>query len=591
MQAEVVLKYPVTLLTAFLVTFLFTPMARRLARAIGAVARPGERHIHHTEIPKLGGVAVFLGFHSACAVVQLVPWLPFSGQLDVIWYFDFLLLSTALLILGLLDDLWQLQPWMKLIGQIGVAVFAFTADMRVGVVLGVDLPLPLDLLATVIWYITIINAFNLIDGIDGLAAGLAGLAGLGLAGMFLFRHQPRDALTTLGLVGACTAFLRYNTHPASVFLGDCGSMFLGFTLAAIALSTDSKGPAVSALAAPILAFGVPLLDTVLAVWRRTVSQIANSASSEHEGGSAGNFHADADHVHHRLLRVGVSQRRAAVWLYLFGAFLVATGLLSMIFRSHALGIYILAFVVAAYLILRYLARVELWDSSVLITQGLRRPETRVLAELLLPVFDSLALTVALAVTLLLAGSAAPTGTLRREWFDKLPVWVGVPFLCFSLLGIYRRAWGKARISDYMLLGLALAWGVVVAAGLAAIVEQFAFRTLAVMTVLFWGIAFPLVAALRAFPRFIQETAVTFSPRDRSGTRTTRRILVYGTGTACALFLAEHMRAVLVRTRSGRVEGLLDEDPNLHGRLAYGLPVLVAFAAFPNCTQNGAWTKL
>ncbi|MCX7591396.1 MAG: hypothetical protein N2255_07175 [Kiritimatiellae bacterium] len=578
MQAEVILKYPVTFLTGFLVTFLFTPMLRRLAVAVGAVDRPGERRINTKVVPRLGGIAVFFGFHAACAVVQLVPWLPFSGQLDPVWSFDFLLASGALLVVGVVDDFWQLRPLVKLACQVLIAMAAFALDMRVGVVLGVRLPVPLDLLVTVLWYVVIINAFNLIDGIDGLATGLAAIAGLGLGGMFLFRHQPRDALIVLGLVGACVAFLRYNMHPASIFLGDSGAMFLGFVLAAVAVSTDSKGPAVSALTLPVLAFGVPLLDTVLAVWRRTVRRVADVTSGGKGDGNVGIFKADTEHVHHRLLKAGFSQRRVTAWLYLLGAFLVAVGLLSMMFRSHALGIYILAFVAGTYLVLRYLARIELHDSGMLIVRGLQRPAARVLVGLITPPLDTMVLALALGLTLWLLGPLVVAGNFRREWFDKLPVWVGIPFLMLCFAGVYQRIWVKARISDYVWLAIALGAGVLVAAGLSGAFGEYRSRTLATMTMIYWAFGFPFVAGLRVFPLVVQETVGALVPHDHR--LPVQRILIYGTGDCCVAFLSEHLRLSIGGKTRERLVGLLDEDRSLHGRFVYGLRVVGGIADLP-----------
>ena len=148
---------------------------------------------------------------------------------------------------------------------------------------GSNYPGYLNLVVTVAWILILVNAFNLIDGMDGLAVGLAVISSCGIAGSLLFRHLPGDALILIGLIGSCLAFLRYNYYPAKIFLGDSGSMFLGFTLATIALGTASKGTAMATIGIPLLAVGVPIFDTILAIWRRSVRgimKISNKAFAE-----------------------------------------------------------------------------------------------------------------------------------------------------------------------------------------------------------------------------------------------------------------------------------------------------------------------
>ena len=160
--------------------------------------------------------------------------------------------------------------------------------------------------------------------VDGLAAGIASIAAVGIGLSLVFRGSPGDVLLFLGLAGACLGFLRYNFHPASVFLGDAGSMFLGFTLAALSISTNSKGPFMAGLGMPLLAVGVPLFDVVLAVWRRTMRRMLSRGAGQ--GSGPGLDEADADHLHHRLLRKGHGQGQVAGLLYVATAALVAVGM-------------------------------------------------------------------------------------------------------------------------------------------------------------------------------------------------------------------------------------------------------------------------
>ena len=243
MNFETLLKYPAVFFVAFATVFALVPKISAIALRIGAVDLPGPRRLHQQPIPRIGGIAVFAGFHFACALRFLLPWgHPTTGSLTTSWWMSYLGVSAFLLAVGVADDLRGLKPISKLLYQIAGACIMFALDVRVGNILGIDLPIIVDLGVTVLWFLAITNAFNLIDGMDGLAAGLASIAAAGIMGSFLFRQLPGDALVMVALLGACLAFLRFNFNPASIFLGDGGSMFLGFTLASVALSTGSKMP-------------------------------------------------------------------------------------------------------------------------------------------------------------------------------------------------------------------------------------------------------------------------------------------------------------------------------------------------------------
>jgi UDP-GlcNAc:undecaprenyl-phosphate GlcNAc-1-phosphate transferase len=585
-----IMKYVCVLLAGFVTTFVLTPLVISICPRVGWMDVPREDHIHKRTVPRCG-LSLFAGFHAACAIVFLVPWTPFRGQMDLHWWWRFLTLSSMLMAVGLVDDRWELRAWMKLLGQILIASLAFGFDMRVGRLLGFVLPTPLDYLATVLWFLTIINAFNLIDGIDGLATGLASIACIGIAGSFLFRHVPGDALILFGLLGACVAFLRYNFYPAKIFLGDSGSMFLGFTLACVAVSSGSKGTTLASVFVPLLAIGVPLFDTILAVWRRTVRRALKSSNDKHV------FQRDTDHVHHRLIKSGLSHAEAATWLYAISAVLVGVGLLSLLYRSHALGIYILAFVTATYVVVRHLARVELWDSGLVIMRGLHAPRSKVIAVLLYPVLDIMALSLALGIASFYTTSSLTSHPFKLHWFDQIPLWVGLPFLCMFAFRTYARVWSRARASEYVILSLAVASGILIAATLGLIsgsptapfdisvfdIESFPQvtvvlgrvipRGLSQQTLMYAGLAIPLVVGLRALPHALKDAMAWAQLRREADRDHEIRMLVYGAGLRSTLFLREQVYEDSNVNSRVQIVGMLDDDSNLHGRLVYGYRVL------------------
>ncbi|MFH1969629.1 MAG: hypothetical protein ABIJ53_04845 [Verrucomicrobiota bacterium] len=570
MNFELIFKYPAIFLAGFLVTYLLTPLVRRTAIQLGMVDLPDERRIHSAPTPRGGGVAVFLGFHAACAVIFLFNWAPFSGTLDLRWWLRFLPVSALLLLVGLVDDARGMRALTKLGGQIIAALLLYLSGVRFGSAFGMGIPLALDVLATVIWVLAITNAFNLIDGLDGLATGLAILGSLGLAGSLLLQHLPGDVLICLGLIGACLAFLRYNFHPASVFLGDSGSMFLGFTLATVALSTASKGTALASIGVPLLAMGVPIFDVMLAIWRRSVRRLFGTP----EPGKHQVMQADLEHLHHRFVRSGGSQSKAALTLYVISAVLVVVALLSLTYSTHAVGIFLIAFGVGAYVIVKHLARVELWDSASAILSGLRRPTSTVMAVILYPLLDVGILALGFWLAMFLARPEAGVADIKLVWLDGAPLWVGISFLAIFVSGAYRRVWSRSRSSDIVALSVALLMGILLSLGLFSLLGQAITRQVILQTVLYIGLTVPLIAESRLFFRTVQDLmALTARHPTITGKRVFRNIMLYGAGTRCTLFLRQRSHGYPKIDDDRCVVGLLDDEPNLHGRMVYGFKVM------------------
>ena len=236
----------------------------------------------------------------------------------------------------------------------------------------------------------------------------------------------------MALIGACLAFLRYNFHPASIFLGDSGSMFIGFSLGAVALSSNVKGALVVSLAVPVLAAGVPALDTILAMWRRSARMLLRRSEGDSNGAAAGRaqglMEADTDHLHHRLLRSGMSPGRAAMWFYAANGALIAVVLASMLFKSHVAAIYMMAFVAGFYVLVRHVAHVELWDTGQALLHGLKQPSRRVAVVLLYPSGTPPCLALAAAVVVLLTG-AGPQPNRSEASIRQLPFWLGPTSFC------------------------------------------------------------------------------------------------------------------------------------------------------------------
>lgn len=578
-------KYLAVWTLGYLVTFLLTPLVGYFAKRAGVVDVPDARRAHSEPTPRGGGLALVLGFFAALILVFHFPWEWSAGSLDTLWFRSFLLGSGVLILVGLVDDIHGLRPVVKLCGQILAATLMFSSGNGVGRLLGFDLPVALDFAATLFWFLALTNAFNLIDGLDGLAAGLALIASVGMMGAFFIRRMPSDALIMLALAGACMAFLRYNFHPASIFLGDTGSMFLGFTFASIALATGSKGAFLASVGVPLLAVGIPVFDTTLAIWRRSVRAISPSEGS----GLArrrGIMQPDAEHLHHRLRSRGMSQYRIAVLLYVLNGALVLIGLVTMLFRNQALGVFLIAFVAGVYILMRHLAEVELWDTGRAIIRGLGRPQKRVVAFLAYPFSDVVSLSIALGVAIGVLQLFKPIDKMWEAWIAAVPIWVAPAFLIFCLTRVYSRVWSLARSTDYLLLSLSVSASAIISLGIILLLHPEDWQRSVVLFFVYAGLAHLTVLGSRLVYRGLLDGLTLWTDTQfyrRGGV--VRRVLLYGPVQFSLLYLREHAMNKFGSTARRMVVGLVDDDTNLRFRRAGGYLVMGIGDDIPELAQK------
>ena len=303
------LLYLITFAISLLFSLILTWFVRNLAMGRGWVAPPlQERDLHETPLPRLGGVSIFLSFLISLAVALLAhrhfPGLVPGAFRQVL--LTILVPGTVVFLLGIYDDIYSVGPYTKFAVQAVAAIMLFAGGLRIldlPVLFGArHLPWPIGLLITVLWVIGITNAFNLIDGLDGLAAGSALFSTLVVFVVAIFSGSSLVSLLTIALAGAILGFLRFNFNPATIFLGDCGSLFVGFMLSALALAGAQKAPTAVAVAIPVVSFGLPILETTLSVLRRFI-------------GGRPVFTADREHIHHKLLQSGMSPRKVVIVLY------------------------------------------------------------------------------------------------------------------------------------------------------------------------------------------------------------------------------------------------------------------------------------
>ena len=286
---------------ALIVTYICTPLVRTLAVKIGAIDAPDARKVHQVSIPRLGGLAIYIGY-----MVSLL----YSVK-DISSVKGWLIGSVILVAVGIWDDVKQIGPKTKLLGQIVAALMLPIFDNAIHFISIGDHMLYLEYLSiplTVFWIVGFTNIVNLIDGLDGLAAGISLIACIAICIVTLQMGQVDLACITLALAGAACGFLRYNFNPAKIFMGDTGSMLLGYTMAAISVMGSVKTAATVGLVVPVIVLGLPILDTLFAIVRRRIN-------------GRPVFQPDKGHLHHRLLAMGLTQKQAVLLMYAITAVL------------------------------------------------------------------------------------------------------------------------------------------------------------------------------------------------------------------------------------------------------------------------------
>ena len=328
---------------SFILSLVLTPFVRNMARRLGFVDLPDYiRKVHTLPVPRLGGIAIFASIVIAYSMLLIVGLsagvIVWSGLPLVLR-----LLPAALIIfiIGLIDDIRGVRPWQKVTGQVVAALLAWTGGIHVHAVSGHVFSTIVSFALTLLWIVACTNAVNLIDGVDGLAAGVGLFATITTLIAALLSNNINLALATAPLAGALLGFLRFNFNPASIFLGDCGSMTIGFLLGCYGVIWSEKSTTFLGMTAPLLALSVPLFDAGLAIVRRFLRQQPI-------------FDADRAHVHHQLLSRGLTPRRVVLILYSVCGLAAAASLLMTVTHERYRGIIIILVCLAAWLGIQHL---------------------------------------------------------------------------------------------------------------------------------------------------------------------------------------------------------------------------------------------
>jgi UDP-GlcNAc:undecaprenyl-phosphate GlcNAc-1-phosphate transferase len=532
----------VAVASAFAFALALTPLVRAAARRFGFVAKPKADRWHKKPTAMMGGVAIF------CAVT--LTYLLFIRHTTAGWVV--MSASTFLFFVGLVDDLLHIKPYQKLIGQVlGASVVVYF-----GLVLPWGWAASVAMALTIFWLIGITNAINLLDNMDGLAAGVSAIAAVFIAASLAVNGQLTEALMLAVFAAALVGFLVYNSNPATIFMGDCGSMFVGFFLASSALLSASGGRGRSfivVLAVPVLILFIPIFDTTLVT---VVRKLSGRAASQ--GGR--------DHTSHRLVALGLSERRAVWMLYAFAS---ASGVLALLVREfeyHTGIAMVLGFAVVLTLAGVYLAGVKVYDEaevqaarekplvSFLVDLSYKRRIFEVLLDVVLVILAYYS-----SCVLLLGSNLSPA--VWQLFLRTIPVLIFVKMTALLGSGVYRGIWRYISVDNL----IAYAKAVVVGSVGSVLAVLFAFRFQGFSRAVFVldaMIFFLMLAGSRVAFRLFRQML----PAPTAGGR---RVLIYGAGDAGELLLREMRNNLLLQYTP---VGFVDDDPLKKGKVIHGLRV-------------------
>ena len=551
------LLYTFTFLASLLVSLLLTPLVRHLAIKGNFVAKTREDRWHKRPTSLLGGVSIFF---TLMVVWQLTSFI-FGYYSSIKPLLPLALGGLAIFILGLMDDLFEINPQHKLVGQVIIAsvlvIFGFQINWFES--------MAANPVISIFWIVGITNAFNLLDNMDGLSAGIAFIAGL-----FLFLSQVFSEAVTIFpallflsvLLGSLAGFLIYNFNPASIFMGDSGSLLIGFLLAGLTTGASGlmvgpqSGHLVSVLTVPILILFIPILDTAFVSLMRKLS-----GRSISKGGQ--------DHSSHRMVGIGFSERTAVLILYGFAA---VSGLLAMIITRLSLGVGLVLVVIYLLFIIFFwinLARVKVYPEESILSEAKKGKLTPILIEITYKrrlfevLLDLILIPLAYWSSYLLRFEGSAYGENFPIFLKSLPIVVACQLFCFFLLGVYRGIWQYVGMRDVITYVKAITAGSVFSVLVNLGIYRFISFSRTVF-VIYWMILIALVTASRFSYRLISEV----TPKD--AIKGGRRAIIYGAGAGGQLVMQEIERN---KNLGLSLVGFIDDDIRKQDRRFLGYPVL------------------
>ena len=538
-----------------------TPLVRRLALAIGQVAVPKDSRWHKKETALLGGVGIFISTMAVWFLaVNVMDW-----QTLGLPFLPMILSASGIFAIGLIDDTYNMDPQHKLAAQLVITsilmIFGFRLDWTISSTA--------NLFISVVWIVGITNAFNLLDNMDGLSAGIAFIAGVFLFLMHYLNPESSFAgpllLMSAVYLGAILGFLIYNFNPASIFMGDAGSLFIGFVMACLTVmgSTGksvgmSAGHLLSIIIIPILIVFIPILDTgFVSVMRKLFSRPIS------QGGR--------DHSSHRMVAIGFSEKKAVLVLY---AFSVASGLIALAIKYMSIGptlVFIVLYLLFVIFFWIYLAKVKIYEEGSILSNNGLGAFTPILVQItyrrrIFEVFlDFILVSMAYYIAYLLRFEGPVyylIGGDFRLFLKSLPIMVACQIFCFHIMGVYRGIWESTSLSDLIDYIKAITAGTIMAMLILLFIYRFHSFSRAVF-IIYWILMLLFVSLSRLSFRLVDEGI-------KKGKQRGKPTLIYGAGVGGQMVVKEiennrDLRLIIV--------GFIDDNPRKYKRKIMGYPVL------------------
>jgi hypothetical protein len=404
---------------------------------------------------------------------------------------------------------------------------------------------------------------------DGLAAGLAIISAICMATVFAVNHAPNDTMVILCLAACCAGFLIYNFHPAKIFLGDTGSMFLGFIIAIIGIISSNKSAAATSILIPMLAAGVPIFDVVLAIWRRFTRNLINQ---DYKKRKVSISEGDKEHLHHRLWeKANHNQKTATLKIYLIAAVFAAVAILNIMKKDMLVGLSYVLMLLIMYTIVRRIAHIELWNTGKAILNGFNLPRKSVILSVMQPFFDIASMVLIYLFCRLLFMDSGYNVSSPLLWYVSTIFTITPIVLVLNLSGCYKRNWLHGSAPDYIYFIKCLFFGFLLVLILDLYQGINDWRSFVSERLLFFSMITLMLLGVRLFLRYLKHHLINVFFIEKNHNISLQKILLCGAGDECRYFIANQGR--ILESHPSKIVGIIEEDKMFQGQYLFGLKVL------------------